>query len=212
VVSVKINNDMTVDLGCVRNPDDIYPYTRVGEEDIVLPTYVPKGSIIYFPSAINAPRLGLIPPTNAVFPVTITPVITNPPATNPNGPTGGGAGGGSPGGGSAGPITVAPTTPVTVPIPPVNVVPIPPPPPPPFNPVLGLKSSKAISLGTGNYNFNIIFTQPSDGLYSYSIVWWRYNRFSPWTEVRLDTLPGAGGEIPWTLNNLGFGQYEYYVR
>jgi hypothetical protein len=35
VVSVKINNDMTVDLGCVRNPDDIYPYTRVGEEDAV---------------------------------------------------------------------------------------------------------------------------------------------------------------------------------
>lgn len=212
VVSVKINNDMTVDLGCVRNPDDIYPYTRVGEEDIVIPTYVPKGSIIYFPSSFNPLPLGLVPPTNAVFPVTITPVITNPPATNPSGPTGGGPGGGTPGGETAGPITVAPTTPVTVPVSPINVVPTPPPPTPPFNPVLGLKSSKAISLGTGNYNFNIVFTQPQDGLYSYSIVWWRYNRFSPWTEVRLDTLPGAGGEIPWTLNNLGFGQYEYYVR
>ena len=212
VVSVKINNDMTVDLGCVRNPDDIYPYARVGEEDEVLPTYVPKGSIVYFPGSTNANPLGLVPPTNAVFPVTITPVITNPPATNPSGPTGGGAGGGTPGGGTAGPITVAPTTPVTVPVPPVNVVPTPPPPPPAFNATVGLKSSKAVSLGTGNYNFNIIFTQPSDGLYSYSIVWWRYNRFSPWTEVRLDTLPGAGGEIPWTLNNIGFGQYDYYVR
>jgi hypothetical protein len=208
VVSVKINNDMTVDLGCVRNPDDIYPYTRVGEEDIVIPTYVPKGSIIYFPSSFNPLPLGLVPPTNAVFPPKIIPVISNPPATNPNGSTGGGVGGGSPGGGTAGPIGGDTTTPV----PPTNVVPIPPPPPPPFNATLGLKSSKAISLGTGNYNFNIIFTQPQDGLYSYSIVWWRYNRFSPWTEVRLDTLPGAGGEIPWTLNNLGFGQYEYYAR
>ena len=204
VVSVRINNDMTVDLGCVRNPDDIYPYTRVGEEDIVIPTYVPKGSIIYFPSSFNPNPLGLVPPTNAVFPVTITPVITNPPATNPNAPGGGGPGGG--------PDSGPPTAPPVVVVPPVNVVPTPPPPPPPFNPVLGLKSSKAVSLGTGNNNFNIIFTQPQDGLYRYSIVWWRYNRFSPWTEVRLDSLPGAGGEIPWTLNNLGFGQYEYYVR
>ena len=208
VVSVKINNDMTVDLGCVRNPDDIYPYTRVGEEDIVIPTYVPKGSIIYFPSSFNPNPLGLVPPTNAVFPVTITPVISNPPATNPNGTTGGGVGGGTPGGGTAGPITAPPT----VPVPPVNVPPVAPPPPPPFQAALSVKRSQAVRISTGNYNISTVFAQPQDGLYSYSILWWRYSRQSPWTEVRLDTLPGAGGDIPWNLNNIGFGYYEFYAR
>ena len=208
IISLKVNNDMTVDLGCVRNPDDIYPYTRVGEEDVVLPTYIPKGSIIYFPSSDNQSPLGLVPPTYAVFPPSTTPIVTNPAPTNPDGVGGGGVGGGSPGGETAGPITATPTTPT----PPSNVTPVAPPPPPPFAAALKLKSSRAVSLGTGNFNFNLVFTQPADGLYSYSIVWWRYNRFSPWTEVRLDTLPGAGGDIPWTLNNLGYGQYDYYVR
>lgn len=207
VVSVKINNDMTVDLGCVRNPDDIYPYTRVGEEDIVLPTFVPKGSIIYFPSAYNLLPLGLVPPLHAVFPPVFVPTPISPPVTNPDAPGGGGVGGGNPPGG-----TTPPGTPAPVPVPPDNIPPREPPPPPPFNAVVTLKSSRALALGTGNFNFNLVFVQPQDALYEYSIVWWRYNSRSPYTEVRLDTRPGPGGDIPYVLNNLGFGQYEYYVR
>ena len=198
VISIKINNDMTVDLGCVRNPDDIYPYVRVGEEDIVLPTYIPKGSIIYFPSSYNTPPVGLVPPTNAVFPPADDGNTTNPPPTDPNGNDGGGVGGEDNTGGDSGGNDD-------------NNVPTPPPPPAPFAAVLVLKSSRAVAIGNGQYNFNIVFTQPTDGLYANSKVWWRYNPYAPWQEVALDTVPGAGGDIPWTFT-AGFGHYEYYVR
>jgi hypothetical protein len=206
IVSFKVNDDMTIELGCVRNPDDIYPHVRVGEEDIVLPTYVPKGSEIYFPASDNGALLGLVPPLNAVFPPAFLETPTHPPATDPNAPTGGGPGGGDPIGG-AGPIE-SPTQPV----PPTNTVPVEPPPPPAFKAVLGLKGSRAEPNANGTFNFYTGFTQPSDGLYSYSILWWRYNRYAPWTQVRLDTLPGAGGEIPWTLINQSYGSPEFYVR
>lgn len=205
VVSVKVNNDMTVDLGCVRNPDDIYPYTRVGEEDIVLPTYVPKGSIIYFPSSFNPNPLGLVPPTNAVFPVTITPVITNPPATDPNAPGGGGVGGG--------PDSGPPTAPPVVVVPPINVPPTPPPPPPPFAAVLAFKNVVYTRSDATSGVFTINFTQPNDGLYDYALFWWRPNQYSGWTSVRFDAKPGPGGLISTTIGPLSnLGQYEYYVR
>ena len=197
VISVKINNDMTVDIGAVRNPDDIYPYVRVGEEDVVLPTYVPKGSIIYFPSSLNLPPVGLVPPTNAVFPPDETGSATNPSPTDPNGNTGGGVGGG---GINDNPVDTT------------NNEPVPPPPPPPFDAVLSVKRTQLINLNNGTYSFSVTFAQPDAGLYSYSILWWRLNRFSPWSEVRLDTLPGAGGDIPWTLGPLPQGLYDFYVR
>ena len=201
VVSLKVNDNMTVDIACVRNPDDIYPYVRAGEEDIVLAVYVPKGSIIYYPSSDNQPLIGLVPPTRAVYPSDFAPTVTNPGSTDPNGSTGGGVGGGNPPGGTGG----------TTPVPPVNNPATPVPPPQPFNAVLSLKSSKAVSAGNGLYNFNVIFAQPQDGLYARSVLWWRYNPYAPWNEVKLDTLPGAGGDIPWVFT-AGFGQYEYYVR
>lgn len=208
VVSVKINNDMSVDVGCVRNPDDIYPYVRVGEEDIVLPTYVPKGSIIYFPGSSNQPPIGLVPPIAAVFPPKTTPPASNPAPTDPNAPGGGGVGGGP----NAGPETVDPNVPVGG----DNNTPTAPPPPPPFNATLSLKKTTAvIDTTTNTANFSLIFTQPQEALYSYSIFWWRLNRYSPWTEIRLDTLPGAGGDIPATIRGLPATYttpYDYYVR
>lgn len=68
IVSMSINANMTVDIGCVRNKDDIYPHTRVGEEDIVLPTYVPRGATIYYPAVQTTVPVGLIPPTKARLP------------------------------------------------------------------------------------------------------------------------------------------------
>ena len=78
IVTMKINNDMTVDLGCVRNDDSLYPHTRVGEEDIVLPPYVPKGGEIYYPVIIGGKPVGLVPPKVAPVPITHQPpLITN---------------------------------------------------------------------------------------------------------------------------------------
>ncbi len=77
VVSIKYNNDMSVALACVRNPDSIYPHTRVGEEDIVLPTYTPRGATIIYPLFDTTIPIGLVPPTNSVVPVTYeSPTIT----------------------------------------------------------------------------------------------------------------------------------------
>ena len=172
VISVKINGDMTVDLGCVRNPDDIYPYVRVGEEDFVVPTYVPKGSIIYYPTSDNRVPLGLVPPMYAVFPADAVPVMTNPVATNPDLLGGGGVGGGTNGGTTAGPITTGPTTPTST----GNTAPVVVPPPTPFSARLALKSTKATILSNNTANFTLTFTQPSDGLYERATFWWRINQ------------------------------------
>lgn len=210
IVSFKVNNDMTVDLGCVRNPDDIYPYVRVGEEDYVLPTYIPKGSIIYYPSSDNRIPLGLVPPTFAVFPPSteiITPLPTNPNPTNPNAPEGGGVGGGEPPGGTTNPGTPTPT-----PTPDTNVTPTPVPPPPAFSAVLTLKNSRAVAQSSGGFYYYLTFTQPADGLYSYSILWYRENIYAPWVEIKNETRPGSGGEIPFTIGPRPAGNYEFYVR
>lgn len=195
VISVRINNDMTVELGCVRNPDDIYPYTRVGEEDVVLPPYIPKGSIIYYPGSSNLQLLGLNPPTNAVYPSTFIGGVENPGATDPNGSQGGGVGGG--GSGS-------------------NNTASNPPPPPPFAAVLNVRSSSVTKVDDSNVIFNLELIQPNDGMYSYAILWWRYNSKSPWIEKRIDTLPGAGNSIYVSVGPLPGGTvsaiYAYYIR
>jgi len=202
IVSLKINDNMTVDLALVKNPDDIYPYTRVGEEDIVLAVYVPKGSIIYYPSSDNQPLIGLVPPTRAIYPSDFAPNPGNPGSTDPNAPGGGGVGGGNPPGGDTG---GSPGTDV-------NNPPVTPPPPPPFEAQLTLKRSSLTSMGSGNYMVNLVFTQPADALYSYSIFWWRVNRFSPWIELKKEERPGAGGEISISFGPLPGGEYDWYAR
>jgi hypothetical protein len=73
IVSIDINPNMTVDIACVRNRDDIYPHTRVGEEDIVLPPYIPRGAQIYYPAVQSQIPVGLVPPTNARVPTVYEP-------------------------------------------------------------------------------------------------------------------------------------------
>lgn len=198
VISIKINNDMTVDLGCVRNPDDMYPYARVGEEDIVAPPYIPKGSIIYYPGASNWPPIGLVPPQYAVFPTVVTPTPVSPAPTDPLGPTGGGNGGGS--GGTN-------TTDTT------NNPAVTPPPPPPFDAVLKFKKVIYTKTDANSGMFSITFTQPDASLYDHAIFWWRFNIKSPWHPITLDTKPGAGGDISVTIGPLpNLGQYDFYVR
>lgn len=202
IVSLRVNDNMTVDISCVRNPDDIYPYVRAGEEDIVVAVYVPKGSIIYYPSSDNQPLIGLVPPTRAVYPSDFAPNVTNPGGTDPNAPGGGGVGGGNPPGGG-GNVT---------PNPDINNPGTPPPPPPPFEAVVQLRRSFATDLRNGNFMINLVFAQPADGLYSYSLMWYRVNRFSPWIEARKEEKPGPGGDITLTFGPLPPGDFQFYVR
>ena len=87
IVQITLNDDMSYTLACVRNPDNIYPHTRVGEEDIVLPPYIPRGASIYFPGIEAGPPIGLVPPVTAPWPSPTTPgTPTNPSPTNPGDP------------------------------------------------------------------------------------------------------------------------------
>ena len=197
VISVKINDNMTVDLGLVKNPDDIYPHARFNEEDYVDAVYVPKGSDIYYPSSENrtAP-IGLVPPNAAPFPPIIPPNLPPqipPPPRQPVDPFV--------------PPGITPVTP-TDPAPPT---PVPVQPPAAFTANLSLKSSRAVRISGNTFSFNLVFRQPEDGLYSYSIFYWRVNRYSPWQEIRVNTLPGAGGDIPLSFV-CTYGGFDFYVR
>jgi hypothetical protein len=198
VVSVKINDNMTVSLGLVKNPDDIYPYARYNEEDIVDPVYVPKGSDIYYPSSENrGDPIGLVPPRSAPFPPVIPPNL--PPSVPPPPYV--------PPAVYVPPDVVNPPTPT----PPAPPTPVPVVPPIPFSAYLTLKSSRATLITGNTYSYSLVFTQPSDGLYSYSIFYWRLNAYSPWQEIRLTTLPGSGGDIPVSFT-CTFGLFDFYVR
>lgn len=64
IVSLKLNNDYTFAISCVRHNPNIYPYTRIDEKVYKAALYVPRGNAHIKP---EEPRfyLGIYPPTNA---------------------------------------------------------------------------------------------------------------------------------------------------
>lgn len=190
VISFKLNDDLSVELGCVKNSDDMYPYVNVGEEDFVLPTYVPKGSTIYYPVVIPAYPLGLVPPTNALQPTNFVPTPLVPATTIP-GQDGGGIGGGGD------------TD---------NNTPINPPPANAFSAVLTFSRSIITNWNNGTYTWHLKFIQPDVGLYKHSVFWWRPNSLTPYEEIKLEQQPGAGEEISVNIGPLPQGTYEFFIR
>jgi hypothetical protein len=92
VINIGYNDDYTFDLACIRNADNLYPYTKVGEPDVVLPIYIPKGASIYYPVERDPLPIGLVPP--ATIPFTGAGTTLNPAPNNPNaGTDAGGVGG-----------------------------------------------------------------------------------------------------------------------
>lgn len=92
VINIAYNDDYTFDLSCVRNEDSLYPYTRVGEPDVVLPIFVPKGASIYYPVERDPLPIGLVPAATVPFTgggTTLNPAPNNPTST----PNAGGVGG-----------------------------------------------------------------------------------------------------------------------
>ena len=79
IISCKLNNDYTFSLGCVRNPDFIYPHVRVGEIDFKYAVYIPKGAGRYYPAEPIGVPIGLKPPTYA-------PTDPNDPSNPPEAP------------------------------------------------------------------------------------------------------------------------------
>lgn len=171
IISLKLNDDMTVQLACVRNPDDIYPHTRVGEEDIVLPVFVPKGATIYYPSSQNAVPIGLVPPTH----------VPGYNQSNPNTSAGGGVG--SNGG------TVN-TTPVTTP--PVEK-------PLLLTDTISVTFVKYSVVSGNQLAATIEFLQPDNAMYESVDIWYKASSDNGYKKVRITDKPGAGLKIIFSI-------------
>jgi hypothetical protein len=187
IISTKINDDHSYDLGCVRNPDFIYPHTRAGERDIILPPYIPKWSGILYPA--NDIDLSLYPPSHAY--IGGDPIISplDPPgATDPTGGTGGGVGDQN-GDQNQNPITV----------------------PPPQQPPPVILLDDYIQVDRVDYvvqnnmvNATITFRQPDNPTYAGVDFWYKRN-ISTETVYRTAssaTIAGANANITHTFTGL----------
>jgi hypothetical protein len=94
VISIQPNDDYTFRLNCLRNPDFLYPYARVGEPDRIASIYIPRGVSVYQPPEQNIVRYGVNPPTRAQD-TGNNDTLYNPTGTDPTGANGGGLGDGS---------------------------------------------------------------------------------------------------------------------
>lgn len=101
VISIQPNDDYTFTLNCLRNPDFLYPYARVGEPDRIASIYIPRGVSVYQPPEQNIIRYGVNPPTRAED-TGSNDTLYNPLATNPV------TGGGGYGDGSSSPVNQNP--------------------------------------------------------------------------------------------------------
>jgi hypothetical protein len=77
IVSMTLQDNHSIQLQCVRNPDFIYPHVRAGEKDKVLAIYVPKGADRQLAQNIELYPRGIVPPTKASLPAGET-VSSNP--------------------------------------------------------------------------------------------------------------------------------------
>lgn len=195
IVSFKLNDDYSIELSCVRNPDDIYPHVRAGEEDIVLPTYVPKGATIYYPSSQNVIPVGLVPPDRGYIPPGTTPAnpIVSPPPSPP--PTAGGGGG-------VGGIT-NPSSPVAPPEAPIPL---------PTNDIVVLDALDVTDHGNGTATVNLYFTQPLNATYSGTTFYYRSSPYDPWETKEVSTLEGGGQPIFFKIGPVIKAVYEIYSR
>lgn len=156
IISIKLNSDYTFDVACVRNPDNIYPYGRYNEPDLVRSPYIPKGNEIYWPG-VGKPLIGIFPPGYAIVPGTYTPTSTNPSPTDPNSSTSPGGGiGGSTGSTSNGTTTVS-----TIPNTPAVVT---------YNHIV---TFTGFTYDATTNNFIIYFTKPDIATYAGVRIWYR---------------------------------------
>jgi hypothetical protein len=196
IISIKLNDDWSYDLGCVRNPDSIYPHGRANERDVILPPYIPKYDTILYPRPET--DLGLYPPSYAYIGTgSITSPLDPPTPTDPTGTTGGGVGAGD-GTQNTNPVTVPPT-----------------PTPPPVNTLVDyidvLKADYTVS--GGSVNATIEFLQPPNPNYAGVDFWYKRNIATDtvYKTAQSTTIPGAGQKVSYTFTDLIKGQTPYIV-
>lgn len=205
IVSKKLNNDYTFELGCVRNPDFIYPFVTQGPRDEVLPPYIPKGAEIEYVGSGREYGVGLEPPTrirkNVNYDsdptgITIGTPIGFPDPDDPTGVDGGGVG--------------APDSPINV-NPPNDD-------PPQITPLKPLEDfiriDRAEFTVENNFVYAVLtFLQPGHPMYSGLDLYYKrdFSTEIVWTYVDVVDVPGEGNPIRIKIGPLLQGQ-NYVVN
>jgi len=188
IISLRLNENYTYDVDCVRNPDFIYPHVRAGERDLVIPPYVPRGSYIYYPGVIT--DIGLEPPGSGFWLEDQNPGeiedggFPNPEPTDPTDPVEGG------GVGDSNFVGAPPAPPVT-------------PPPPPLNSYIQVDQVIYTVVGQ-TVSAEIKFKQPKHPQYAGVDFWYKRN-ISTEVNYRTDRTtqaPGADQYITHTITGL----------
>lgn len=197
VVSLKLNNDFTFSIGCVRNPDIIYPHVRVGEIDYKNALYVPKGSS---PLKIDPNKtVGLQPPSFAPR-STETPVnpLDVPTATNPNATAGGGVGAPSGTGNATTNPNIAPTPAKNVTAP---------------TETIDIRTSTSTVVG-GNIYVTLEFYQPANPMYTGVYIWYKKDKASEttWQQLYVTDRITAGATLNARIGPLSKEPYVINTR
>ena len=174
IVSIKYNDDMSVDLGCVRTQESIYPHTRLNEDDVVLAPFVPKGATIYYPSSQNDPLIGLIPPTH----------VPGYNETDPNTTAGGGVGDPN------GTINSGddPVVPEEVPLDLIDVV--------------DFVNVKYESTGGLQNRGTFTFTAPDHTMFEGIDVYYKTQSMTGYQDLSVNTTNGPNNDFTFTIDNM----------
>jgi hypothetical protein len=204
IVSKKLNDDYTFELGCVRNPEFIYPHVRQSERDRVLPPYIPKNAQIQYAGPGREFSVGLLPPSrirqaiNYSDPTGIT-IGTPPGFPAPNDPTS------AAGGGVGSPTSPTNTTPVNDDPPRAVAI-------PPLEDQIRIDRADFSAEDTQVY-CTLSFLQPGHPMYAGIDLYYKRNVPSEtvWTYVNVATVPGEGQRVSVRIGPLIKGQ-NYLVR
>jgi hypothetical protein len=190
IVSIKLNQNYTYQIDCVRNPDSIYPHARANERDIILAPYIPRGASIYFPS--GGTDLGMFPPGNKFVLPGQTTGLNTPGPSNITGTGGGGVGGTTYTGGSNTPIIKTPTP----------------------NPTDYITVDEVTYTVVGSFvSATIKFRQPSHPMYAGVDFWYKRSISTEVTYITdFDSQKANPGDYVYhTFNNLYKGNIPYIL-
>lgn len=184
IVNIKLNNDMSFDISCVRNPDWIYPYVTANTPDLVLPPYLPIGGGTILPSygTGSGVGVGLVPPNQIVLP----PGVTVPVNTSTNPP----------------PSTVTTSSTNNSSTAPII---------PPLVDVADFFSTRSVR--SGDYvTFQLEYKQPTNAQYGDLCVWYKGIYDLYFKQFYLPTKPGPGETISFNIGPvLAVGHSKYQV-
>lgn len=193
IVSTRLNDDYTIDLDCVRNPDFIYPYTQKNVRDTIARPFIPTPGGPFKLPELEYP-IDVLPPGNhpGTVPGTIPPDGLQPvEPTDPSDATNGGGVGGV-------------DQPQGPPIAPII------PPPPPLNDVIDI--TEAIYTRTGQtVRADVKFTQPTHPQYRGVVMWYKRDSVAEtvWNKIENISKPGGGQTITQTLEGLVVSAVKY---